>query len=428
MSVPENAPSNALSTGSYNLYSRYLHWLIAGLILFMIFLGWRLGDHDSLRLSRANLHKSVGITILLLSFVRIGFRLAYKAPAEPPMPSWQLWAAKALHVGFYVIMIGMPLTGWLMVSTSAREIPFYGLFPWPHLPVPQTHDAHEFFETFHGLIAKLIIYAMVPLHVLAALKHQFVDKDTVVQHMVPGLTPRPILNWRWIVPLGVIALAVGLGYGVYRGVPEAAVPESSPPPADAPTSSVTPAAPASAVAEVSQATSAAPAPSAVTTWIVDKPATKIAFATTFSGEAINGAFSNYSATIAFDAKQLAASRVKVSIDLTSVASGDNDRDSSLKSSDFFATSAFPKAVFEANSFSQRDAIHFVAHGKLTLHGVTKSCDLPFTLTTKGKSATMSGTTTIDRIAYGVGSGDWAKTDAVPAKVTVTITLKANAAQ
>ena len=412
---------------SYNRYSRWLHWLIAGLILFMIFLGWRLGDHDSMRLSRTNLHKSVGITILLLSFVRIGFRLAYKAPPEPPMPKWQLWAAQALHLGFYVIMIGMPLTGWLMVSTSVREIPFFGLFSWPHLPVPQTRDAHEFFETFHGLIAKLIIYLMVPLHVIAALKHQFVDKDTVVQHMVPGLTPKPILNWRWIVPLGVVALAVGFGYGIYRGVPEAGGEhehEGSPPAesAAAPASDAPPA----AVASSSSASTSSGA--AVTQWNVDKSATKIAFSTTFSGEAINGAFGNYTADIAFDAKQLAASHVKVAIDLTSVASGDSDRDASLKSSDFFATSAFPKAVFEAKSFTQKDAIHFVAHGKLTMHGATKSCDLPFTLTVKGAAATMSGTTTIDRIAFGVGSGDWAKTDAVPAKVTVAITLKANAAK
>lgn len=423
---------------SYNRYSRWLHWLIAGLILFMIFLGWRLGDHDSLRLSRINLHKSIGITILLLSFVRIGFRLAYKAPPEPPMPAWQALAAQALHLGFYVVMIGMPLTGWLMVSTSVREIPFFGLFAWPHVPFlpttgPQAHDLHEFFEAFHGLIAKLIIYLMVPLHVAAALKHQFVDKDTVIQHMVPGLTPEPILNWRWIVPVGVVALAVGLGFGIYRGVPETGGHEGPPPAegaapsAEAPTSEMASEVTASAAAS-SETSSTSSETAAVTTWNVDKSATKIAFSTTFSGEAINGAFGSYAAAIAFDAKQLAASHVKVTIDLTSVTSGDNDRDASLTSSDFFATSAFPKAVFEAKSFTQKDATHFVAHGKLTMHGVTKPCELPFTLTVKGGAATMSGTTTIDRTAFGVGSGDWAKTDAVPAKVTVSITLKATAAK
>ncbi|HWU50254.1 MAG TPA: YceI family protein [Asticcacaulis sp.] len=414
---------------SYNHVAIALHWLIAGLILFMIFLGWRLGDHDSLRLSRVNLHKSVGILILLLSFVRLGVRLTHKAPPEPPMPKWQLMAAQALHIGFYVVMIGMPLTGWLMVSTSARDIPFF-IWHWPHLPVPQNHDTHELFEAMHGLIAKLIIYLMVPLHVLAALKHHFIDKDEVMEHMVPGLTPKPVLNWRWIVPVGVIALAVGFGYGLDRGIPEkggehgdhAPPPAASVAPESAIASAETSAAPSSSAVALSETSSAA---TAAPLWTVDKSASKIAFSTTFSGEAINGAFSAYTTNIAFDPAHLDVSHVKVSIDLTSVASGDGDRDSSLRSDSFFNVDSFPKAVFEAAKFSQSDATHFVAHGKLTLHGVTKPCDLPFTLTIKGKNAQVSGATDIDRTAFGVGTGDWAKTDAVPAKAHVAISLKAS---
>ena len=428
MSVPENAPSGSpLTRRSYVLASVCLHWIIAGLILFMVFLGWRLGDHDSLRVSRINLHKSVGILILLLSFVRIGVRLAYKAPAEPPMPKWQLVAAKALHVGFYVVMIGMPLTGWAMVSTSVRDIPFFGLFNMPHLPVPQTHDAHEVFENIHGLIAKLLIYGMIPLHVLAALKHQIVDKDEVVEHMVPGLEPRPLLNWRWIVPLGTILLAVVLGYGLYRGTPEksAPPPEGSSPPAMA--SAVAGAVSSAAVqAPAAADTSSAAAPEAVTTWGVDKAASKIAFATSFQGEPINGSFSGYTAAIAFDPAQLDKSHVKVTIDLASVASGDNDRDTTLKSDSFFNIAATPKAVFEAKSFTKKDTTHFVAHGTLTLHGKSRAQELPFSLTIRNGVADMKGQATLDRTHFGVGSGDYAATDTIPAAVKVDITLKAKA--
>jgi len=425
-SVPENAPNNALSAKSYKSYSVILHWVIAFLILFMIFLGWRFESHDSMSLSRANLHKSVGILILLLSLVRIGVRIAYKAPPEPPMPKWQLVSAKALHLGFYVIMIAMPLSGWLMVSTSPRDIPFFFMH-WPHLPVAQNHATHEVFESVHGLIAKLIIYVMVPLHVLAALKHQFIDKDTVVEHMVPGLTPRPVLNWRWVLPLGVILGAVVLGYGIYRGVPEKGrdAPVQSSPQAVASQASEAAGFTESPASASASATSSEAA-SAVTTWTVDKKASKIAFATTFSGEAINGTFSNYTGTIAFDPDQLDKSHVKVSIDLASVASGDDERDGSLKSGDFFGTTAFPKAVFEASKFTKKDTTHFVAHGTLTLHGKTRPSALPFTLKITGKTANMSSSSTLDRTAFGVGSGDWAKTDAVPANVQVNITLKANA--
>lgn len=425
MSVPETAPS-ALTPASYNRYSRWLHWLIAGLIIFMIFLGWRLEDHDSMRLARVTLHKSVGITILLLSLVRIGVRLAYRAPAEPPVPKWQLLAAKALHLGFYVVMIGMPLTGWLMVSTSVRPIPYFGLFDWPHLPVPQTHDAHELFEAIHGLIAKAIIYLMVPLHVLAALKHQFIDKDEVLEHMVPGLKPQPIANWRWIVPLGVAGLATALGFGLYRGVPDKKEAPVTPPPTEG--------AAAESTAEVSASTSVAASTSAssssvvaVTSWTVDKSASAIQFATTFEGEAIKGSFSSYASQIVFDPAQLDKSHVKVSIDLTSVSSGDSDRDATLKGGDFFNTAATPKAVFESKSFTKKDATHFVAHGKLTLRGVTKSCELPFSLVIKNGIADMSGSVDIDRTVFGVGAGEFAATDNLPAKVSVSIKLKAKAA-
>ena len=417
-----------METASYNRYSRWLHWAIAGLILFMVFLGWRIDPHDAHVVAIASLHKSVGILILLLSFVRLGLRFVYKAPPSVPGPKWEHAAAHSLHALFYVVMIGMPLSGWAMVSTSAREIPFFGI-PWPHLPVPQTHDTHEFFENIHGLIAKLLIYGMIPLHVAAALKHQFIDKDAVVEHMVPGLKPRPILNWRWIIPVGVVVLAVGFAEGLYRGPANAPTqPPAAPEASASAEESFEAVASSETVSSASESSSSSSSSAAVVTaWTVDKSATKIAFATTFSGEAIAGSFGAYIAAIAFDADHLDASHVKVTIDLASVTSGDNDRDGSLKSDQFFNVAATPKAVFEARSFTKKDATHFVAHGHLTMHGKTKAQDLPFTLTIAKDVATMSGTTSLDRTAFGVGSGDYAATDSIPAKVTVDITLKAKAA-
>ena len=431
-----------METASYNRYSRWLHWLTAGLIVFTIILGWRNETHDAFRLTRITLHKSIGITILLLTFLRVGLRLAYKAPPEPPMPRWQALAAKGLHFGFYIVMVAMPLTGWLMVSTSVRPIPFFGLFEVPHLPfvpIEAGHGpVHELFETIHKLIAKVLIYGMIPLHVLAALKHQFVDKDEVIQHMVPGLKPEPVVNWRWLIPLGVVGLAVALGYGIYRGVPEKGGEQGPEAQEEAHetmsmSASIEPVAPVAAAvaAPASEAASASVSASAqaaaVTVWTVDKSATKIAFSTTFEGEGINGGFSGYAANIAFDPEQLDKSHVKVTIDLASVGSGDKDRDDTLRSNSFFNVSVTPKAVFEAKSFTKKDATHFIAHGKLTLHGVTKAQELPFTLTIKDGVAQMNGATSLDRTAFGVGSGDYAATDTIPAAVKIDITLKAKAA-
>src|SRR5690606_707585 len=100
----------------YNSASRWLHWIMAFLLLSLVFLGWSFDFQDEKLFTRVQLHKSIGILILLLTVVRIGVRLAYKAPPEEPMPVWQAFAAKTVHVGFYVLMIGLPLTGWALVS------------------------------------------------------------------------------------------------------------------------------------------------------------------------------------------------------------------------------------------------------------------------------------------------------------------------
>jgi cytochrome b561/polyisoprenoid-binding protein YceI len=413
-----------MKPSTYNLFSRYLHWLIAGLIIFMIILGWRLGDQDSSRLSRINLHKSVGILVLLLTFLRLGLRLVYPAPPEVPMAKWQAIAAKLLHIGFYVVMIAMPLTGWLMVSTSVRPIPFFGLLTVPHLPVPQSRAVHDVFEGVHDMIAKIIIFGMVPLHVAAALKHHFVDKDAVFNHMVSGLTPKPLLNWRWAIPLGTIALATGLGFFLFRA-PAAKVADKASLTAPAPASqSAVPATP-EPLATVSTSASK-PAPVQITKWKVDKATGRIGFSTSFEGEAISGGFGQFEADIDFQPDQLAGSHVRVTIDLASVHSGDDDRDATLRNPSFFDTASATTAIFEARRFTKTTEGHFIAHGNLTLHGIKRPIDLPFSLKIDGKIATMSGQTALDRTAFGVGSGDYESTSSIPAKVAIDIHITAKA--
>jgi cytochrome b561 len=99
-----------------------------------------------------------------------------------------------VHLGFYVVMIGMPMTGWLMVSASPRNIPtlLFGVIELPHLPfvhglaVEQAKALAETFSEAHEVMGK-ITYALIILHVGAALKHQFIDRDTIVSRMLPFL-------------------------------------------------------------------------------------------------------------------------------------------------------------------------------------------------------------------------------------------------
>jgi len=186
--------------GRYSVVSILLHWTIAVLIVTQIPLGWRMGDmEDGLaKFELFQLHKSVGLTILLLSLARLAWRLTHPAPPLPAhMARWEKLFARATHVGFYLVMIGMPLVGWAIVSASPYNIPtlLWDVVPWPHLPVlpdlaPDAKKAvAETLAAVHSKTAWLAI-GLLALHVAGALKHHLLDRDTVLWRMLP-LVPRP---------------------------------------------------------------------------------------------------------------------------------------------------------------------------------------------------------------------------------------------
>lgn len=122
----------------YSYTAITLHWLIALLLAFQIALGWALEGNNSPELfARYQLHKSVGITILLLSFARLAARLFTSRPPASDGPAWTRALAGTVHWLFYLVMILGPITGWLLVSTARIQVPtlLYGIVPWPHLPV-----------------------------------------------------------------------------------------------------------------------------------------------------------------------------------------------------------------------------------------------------------------------------------------------------
>ena len=182
----------------YNTVAIILHWLIALCIITLLVMGIVMTriSPSQLQFQLFQLHKSIGITVLALSLIRLGWRLTHKAPPLPPdMPRWQKFAGRATHVLFYVLMLGMPLSGWALVSTSSRNIPtvLYGFLPLPHLPglddLADKHAANQLFDTMHVTEAWIML-GLLALHVGAALYHQFVRRDAVLHHMLPVIQPR----------------------------------------------------------------------------------------------------------------------------------------------------------------------------------------------------------------------------------------------
>jgi cytochrome b561 len=175
----------------YNVVAAGLHWLIAILLIVQIYVGWTFGDMEkgAARDLWFDWHKTLGFVILILSLVRLGWRIANPPPGLPAgTPRWERVAAGLSHFAFYVILIGLPLTGWAAVSTgraalTAEMTSLIGGLSWPLIPgLPST--LHEPMEGVHELLVK-VTYVLVVLHVSAALKHQFFDKGPMAGRMWP---------------------------------------------------------------------------------------------------------------------------------------------------------------------------------------------------------------------------------------------------
>jgi cytochrome b561 len=178
----------------YSPFSLTLHWITAGLVLCQPLLVW-LTDGLAREEHRywMGVHKSIGATLLILTLIRLASRLAgHKAiPLPDSMPGWEKLLARANHIVFYVLLIAMPIVGWASSTAGGRTVTWFGLLNLPDLPlVPLDKGlAHDLIEIHE--VAGLTLVALVVLHILAALKHYFVDKDNVLQRMLPFLARRP---------------------------------------------------------------------------------------------------------------------------------------------------------------------------------------------------------------------------------------------
>jgi cytochrome b561 len=181
----------------YGSVAMTLHWLIAASVLVNLGLGLYMADlprSDPSRFLLFQTHKSIGLTVLVLSLLRVGWRLVNPIPPLPRgmNPALRL-GARATHFLLYFLIIAIPLAGWAMVSSSSLGLPtpYFGLFSWPNIPfladLPSAIKMQNIglFKTTHKWLAYLMIGLFV-FHVLGALYHQFLRRDDVLRRMVPG--------------------------------------------------------------------------------------------------------------------------------------------------------------------------------------------------------------------------------------------------
>ena len=428
--------TNARQASGLGRSSRYatvaivLHWLIALTIVAQVSIAWRMDGRTPEGFALTQLHKSIGISILVLSILRLGWRLTNPPPPEPAgLARWERVASRIVHWGFYAIMIGMPLTGWLLVSASKTAIPTVLFWTVPLANIPGIDGlapaakamAHTIGKTGHGLLADGI-YLLFVLHVGGALKHQFFERNIpVLSRMAPGAVAGRRLEPRLLLIALAIVGSVAFGKLVQPPHPASALPPAETVPA-APFLPAAPPPPALAAAGATPAPAAAPSTDPLV-WKVAS-GSSLNFATIWSGDAVQGRFNSWKADILFAPDALDRSKVTVTIDMTSARTGDDQRDASLPAADWFDAATHPKAVFTSTKFEKKGEGAYVAHGALDLRGVKKPLDLPFKLKIVGGRAQMSGETSLDRTLFGVGQGEFTATDQVPAKVTVRVQLNA----
>lgn len=372
---------------SYGTLARAFHWLVALLILSAIALGLY-GESlprnaetiDTLK-TLYSAHKTIGVAAFFTALARILWALVQPRPTPlHPERRLETFGAELVHWALYGAMLVMPASGWISHAAQAGFAPIL----WPFgqtLPfVPQSDAVSHGAEIVHKLSA-LVLYAALALHVLGALKHVVIDRDATLARMTRGTAAGPgKADHSALAPLlAVVIWAAVISFALLVPLPD----EEGAAPTAVATAPATP-------------STAAPA-STAGNWQVTQGT--LGFTVKQMGAEVSGSLPNWTADIAYD-EATGTGTVTVTIDTTTLVLGSvSDQ---AKGADFFDTAAHPSATFTA-AIARTEGTAHTATGTLTLRGTEVPVVLPFTLTIEGDTATMSGQTTLDRRAFGMGA-------------------------
>ena len=397
----------------YNTIAITLHWVIAACILINLGFGWWMGDAlndeatQNLATNVFQWHKSLGLLILVLSLLRLGWRLLHPAPPLPEATvRWEQLVARLTHIAFYGLMIGTPLSGWLYVSTQWRgdnplNVPtvWFGLFEVPHLLVLNTlpSETRELLASWilptHEYLAWAFALLLV-LHIGAALRHHFLLKDAVLTHMIPALAKispqkyqaktRPLTAAATTLSLAGL-LAIGLSISGEAPEQNASSAEQ-------------------ALAELS-----ADFPTGLPHWQLLPDESHIHFSGTHAGKAFKGEFTRWQAELRFD-EATGTPAIAVVIDTASATDGVPMHDRTLPQEEWFNASTYPFATYTATTADALGDNRYALPGTLTIkqHRIAMA---PLTLEQTGDTLRIYGELKIDRADVDMGmesdpKGEW----------------------
>jgi len=349
----------------YSAVAKGLHWLTAVLVLGLIGIGlWMVGLPIGLpKLYAFAWHKWIGLTVLVLTVLRLAWRAWRPPPALPPtVTAWERAIAPWSHGLLLVLLVALPISGWLMSSAGGVKVIWFGYLELPDL-VARNTALFQSLVTWHHWLAWTLM-ALLTLHLLAVLRHDVMRRDGIFRRMWP------------FVLLLVIVL---------------------------PTRPVL----------------------AQSNWTIDPARSRIAFSVEQVGKIASGRIGAWTGTIAFDPNDLAAARIDIRMDMRTASTGAKDVDDMMLGASFLDTAQQPEARFVSAGITGRGGEAYEARGKLTLRGVARDVVLPFTLRIQGNQATARGTLPIKRLDYGVGRNEWASTNYVADVVNIEVTVVAS---
>lgn len=357
----------------YGVVTKSLHWIMALLVICLLGVGLYMGTMSlsAAKIQVYNLHKSLGICVLFLIIGRICWHIISRTPhfVETLKP-WEKKAATLVHFSLYILLIAMPLSGWIFSSAAGRPVQFFGIFTLPDIVAPDENIAKTF-RALHGYIGYALM-ALIAMHIAGALKHHFIDKDPTLKRMLPGLFAFLFLG-------------------------------------------------------------AIPAHAGTNEWILVHDKSQVTFTGKQMGTAFTGKFERFKTNIVFDPDHLDASAVTADIDIASVNTEAADRDENIKGKEWFDVGQFPLAQFQTTKFRKTGNNTYEAEANLTIKNISIPVILPFTLNiTKSDSdktelATVDGTVVLDRAKFQLGTGSWADPSVIANEVPVNIHVVARRA-
>lgn len=359
-----------------------LHWLVAILIFSLLAIGkymTGLDDNDPQRFLLTQWHKSFGIMVLLLSVVRLLWRVTHKAPGHPvAAPAWEKAAASVTHGAIYLLIFAVPLSGWILVSASPLNIDtlLFNVIPWPHLPpfenLPGKEAVAEAFSGYHELAGNALL-ALLILHVGAAFKHHLIDRDDVLTRMAPDWSSQGFRRQlRWF-SLAVVAFAVGLWQ--YAGI------NSGDPALQAGSSQVT-------------------------------------FVANVAGADTLGVFAESDVSATLDNSDSANSKIIARVQTATISTDNPQVNGSLPDKDWFDVQAYPQASFESTLIEASAENAYIVSGNFTLKGITQPVSFVMQLDNTDGKQVASGTFTIKRLDFNVGKQSQPNDDNVGLEIEI----------